>query len=69
MKSRDTISVLHAYDPLRTDLKPELRPDAVKERVEVRLMPWLPQSRYKLMLVEKSLDISIKSCILHEVSL
>lgn len=67
MKSKDSITVMHASDPTRDDLGPNMRPQAVRERVEVRLLSTMSKSRYKLMWIEKEKNQKIKTCILHQV--
>mmetsp|Transcript_22925 Transcript_22925/g.29896 ORF Transcript_22925/g.29896 Transcript_22925/m.29896 type:complete len:377 (+) Transcript_22925:22-1152(+) len=68
MTSNDTINILHASDPKRTDLPPNLKPDAIKERMDIRLMSEISQSRYKLTWVEQNENEKIKSCILRTVN-
>jgi len=70
MKDRDSLLVLHASDPKRSNFfSPSLKAVNVKEKVENTLKEAaLSKDDYKLMWIEKKDDENIKTCVMNKVN-
>ena len=64
------VQILHVADPSRpvSELRPERRPDAIRQRYEIELVPRVSADRYKFTCVDKPARLDIKQTILATIN-